>query len=74
MNVYTFYITYMHTHIWWSQKYTHGGAIYVGTSEEQAGFRKDRNTIQLILILRLIAGEKKGKKGVSLLHRLSKCI
>lgn len=42
-----------------------GGVIYVGRT---AGFRKDRNTIQQILILRLIAVEveKKRKKGVSL--------
>jgi len=31
-------------------------------SKEQAGFRKDRNTIQQILILRLIA--EKAKKGI----------
>lgn len=43
-------------------------------SEEEAGFRKDKNTIQQILILRGTEGKKKGKKGVSLLHRLSKGI
>ena len=36
-------------------------------SEEQAGFRKDRHTIQQILILRLIA-EKAKRKGIQVYH------
>lgn len=36
-----------------------GGVIYVGRT---AGFRKDRNTIQQILILRLIAVEVEKKR------------
>lgn len=36
-----------------------GGVIYVGRT---AGFRKDRNTIQQILILRLIAEKSKRKE------------
>ena len=36
-------------------------------SEEQAGFRKDRNTTQQILILRLLA-EKAKRKGCNIIN------